>query len=144
MKSPVITAREDATVAEVAKTMLDNRIGSVVIVGEDGTFLGMVTEGEFLPYEEGFPFLRGTVSRIMGVNAGTGDHILYAEAIAQVCDKPIGNVMKRDAPTAELSTPVNEIAKMMSAHHSQHIPVLQDGKPVGIVARHDILRIFIK
>ena len=44
MTAPAVTVREDSTLEQVARVMLDHRIGGVPVVGEDGRLRGMVHE----------------------------------------------------------------------------------------------------
>ena len=49
-------------VASVATMMIDHNIGSVVVVDGEGNICGLVTERMFMPQEDFFPFMRGTVT----------------------------------------------------------------------------------
>ena len=143
MRSPVVTIPLDATVAEVAESMLANRIGSLVVVDDEGSYRGIVTEQAFLPHEEGYPLMRGTVSRIMGVITGADQNVNYQETIAKVRGMKVSEVLNADGPSGSPDTPIDEIAEMMAISERQHVPIVSGGKPVGIVARHDILRLFV-
>lgn len=55
MSHPVITVREDATLEEVARIMLDHRFGSVPVVNEPGTMIGIITESDFAAKAKEFP-----------------------------------------------------------------------------------------
>jgi CBS domain-containing protein len=48
MTRDVITTRPDAPAFEAASTMLDNKISSVLVVAEDNTLVGMVTQTDYL------------------------------------------------------------------------------------------------
>ncbi len=143
MRAPAVTIGLEAMIADVAESMLANRIGSLVVVDANGDYRGIVTEQAFLPNQESFPLMRGTVSRIMGVNTGADQNVNYQETIDKVRGMKVSEVMNEDGPSASPDTPIDEIAEMMAISHCQHVPIVSDGKPVGIVARHDILRLFV-
>ena len=56
MSAPVVTVREDTPLAEIARLMIDRRIGGVPVVGGDGRLVGIVTESDFSAEERGVPF----------------------------------------------------------------------------------------
>lgn len=56
MSHPVITVREYATLEEVARIMLDHRFGSVPVVNEQGTMIGIITESDFAAEGKRVPF----------------------------------------------------------------------------------------
>ena len=58
MSQPVVTVREDTTLEEVARLMLEHRIGGVPVVNAQGTLCGVITESDFTAKEQGIPFRR--------------------------------------------------------------------------------------
>ena len=53
----------------------------------------------------------------------------------------VERIMVTEVITSTEETPLEEIARLMLRYDVNHIPVLRDGTPVGIVARHDFLRL---
>lgn len=142
MATPPITLNYDCTVADVARMMVDNSVGSMMLVDDEGMYRGIITENSFLPTESIHSFMRGTVTELMGVVIGTEENFAYDEAIDEIKAKPCAKVMNTSIPTVMPSTPAGDIAAKMASSGSHHIPVLVDGKPVGMVARHDLLQLF--
>jgi CBS domain-containing protein len=48
MSAPVVTVRPDADLADAAQRMLEDKVGSVPVIGEDGRVLGIITETDLL------------------------------------------------------------------------------------------------
>lgn len=142
MATPPITLNYDCTVADVAKVMVERSVGSMMLVDNDGMYKGIITENSFLPTESIHSFMRGTVTEVMGVVIGTEENFAYDEAIDQIKAMPCAKVMNTSIPTVLPDTRAGEIAAKMASSGSHHIPVLVDGKPVGMVARHDLLQLF--
>lgn len=143
MRYPVISVASDLTVADAARKMLEHKVGCLVVVGGDGKYEGIVTEQSFLPREEGFSWMRGTVVRVMGVNAGADGDVNYGEKIDGLRVLLVSDVMYRDVPTADLDSSVDDVVKMIVGHECQHVAVLDDDVAVGIISRHDVLRLFV-
>jgi CBS domain-containing protein len=50
------------------------------------------------------------------------------------------DIMSEDVVSVTEEVGVDEVIKEMLKHDYHHIPVVRDGVPVGIVTRHDILK----
>ncbi|MSQ08330.1 MAG: CBS domain-containing protein [Dehalococcoidia bacterium] len=139
MTSPVLTIGRDKSVADAVKILLEHQIGGLPVVGADGKYLGMVTERTLLPHEEGLPFKRGTLLVFLGQFV-KGDQEIE-KVLREARDRKVADVMARHVPTATEETPVSDVAARMIHQNVHHIPVLRAGNVVGIVSRHDLLRV---
>lgn len=140
MTSPVLTISAQATVSEAAKLMLINRIGSVVALDENDHYAGMLTERMMLPEEIMVPFMRGKAFRLLGQEVGDFDNI--EETMEQVRSIKVADVMSTKMAAIEKDTPISEVVEQMVSKQVHHICIVKDRKPIGIVSRHDLLRLF--
>jgi CBS domain-containing protein len=141
MTSPAITLNENATVSEAATLMLVNRTGSVVIVNNMGDYAGILTERMILPEEVLLPFMRRSAFRLLGHEIGDFEHI--EETMEKVRDLAVGTVMSKSNPIAKPDAHIAEVAERMVAEGCHHVCVVDDKKPVGMMSRHDLLRLFL-
>lgn len=139
MSSPALTIGKDESVAAAAKLMLEKNVGALPVVGADGKYLGMVTERTLIPHEENAPFFHRPVLVHMGQFVGRDEEI--EQAIAEAKSKKVSELMSKSVPTVAENTPVSELAAKMIRRNVHHLPVLRDGRVVGIVSRHDLLRV---
>ena len=142
MQSPVVTVHIDDVVANVADLMIRHNIGSVVVVDDEGDIRGLVTERMFMPQEDLFPFVRGTVTRLMGTNVGSDHSTAYYDAIAEARAKGVQEVMESDPASVEPDTTLDKVIETIAESGENHVPVVVDNKPVGMIARHDLLQLF--
>jgi CBS domain-containing protein len=140
MTTPVVTITADKAVSEAARIMLAENVGSLAVVDESGQFVGLLSESKYLPEETVMPFMRHTVLRVLGSELGDPENI--EEVIQHTRDTLVGDAMRKDAATVSPETHLAEVAKLMVDTQSHHLPVLEDGKPVGMVSRHDLLTLF--
>jgi CBS domain-containing protein len=112
MTEGVLTVGPDDTVEEALRTMIDHDVGAVV-VALDGAPLGIFTE-------------RDVTRRVL-----EGGELLQ---------RPVSEVMSSPAVTAEPDVEVVEIFQMMTGRRIRRLPIVQDGKLVGIVTERDLLR----
>ena len=144
MASPAVTLKANCTVALVAEEMVEKSVGSIILVDDEGIYQGIITETAFLPTQSVYPFLRGTVSQLMGVVIGMEDNMGYDDAIEKLKSTKSSEVMDTSVPTVTPDAGIDEVAEQMARSGGHHVPVLQDGKPIGMVARHDMLRLFFR
>jgi CBS domain-containing protein len=142
MTAPVITAPPEATIRELVELMTARRISGVPIVSAAGELVGIVTEGDLLykelaPRPEGPPELVQRFLPLPGI-AAAADRARKAEGVraAEVMTSPVITVTE-DAT-------VHEIAGLMSRHGINRVPVVRDGRVVGIVSRNDVLKVFAR
>jgi CBS domain-containing protein len=128
----VISIHPDAAIEEAARLMLHHRISGVPVIDDNGKLVGMVTEGDLLPRQDGAAE-RPRWLEFMLDAGGAPDSRL--PKLASVRD-----VMTHPPITVRASTPVQEIVALMERHGIKRVPVVSDGKVIGIVSRADMLR----
>lgn len=138
MQAPVVTAPSDATAEEVARLMLERGIGAVVIVDGAGDLAGIVTETDFTGKDVILPYSRYRSPGVLGrlLSGGDLDSALQAGRLLTA-----RQVMTHPVTVVHETTPIEDIAELMIHGDITRVPVVRDGKPIGIVARHDLLRL---
>jgi CBS domain-containing protein len=131
----VITVGAHATIGEVATTLLNNNISGAPVVGEKGELVGIVSEGDLMRRPE-----TGTskphswwLELLSNQQALAGQYI-------KSHSRNVADVMTRDVVTAKLDTPLGDIAAMLERNRIKRVPIVQEGKIVGIVSRANILQ----
>jgi CBS domain-containing protein len=100
-----------ASVVEAAQLMREQHIGSLPIT-DDEQLVGMITDRDIT----------------MRVVAAAGDHMKTA----------VGDVSSRDLITVEADRDLDEALQLMARHQVRRLPVVENGRLVGIVAQADI------
>jgi CBS domain-containing protein len=141
MTQPAVTAREDATLEEVARVMLARRIGGVPVVDARGRLRGIITEADFAGREEQYPFSTFRWLEVFGRSPeAEGIEAIYRQARARHASE----IMTADVVTVSENDPVEQVLIQMVEHGVHLLPIVRDGVPVGIVARHDLLRLMLR
>ena len=141
MVRPVIVVKEDTTLEGIARIMLDDRIGCVPVVGKEGKIVGIVTESDFTAKEHAFPFSTFFAPQLFGKwMSKEGIEEMYKAArtltAKEIMSTPAVTVMEEDT--------LEEVVKKMLHYDINRIPVVRDGVPVGMVARHDLLNLILR
>ena len=141
MTKPVVVVREDSTLEEVARTMLDHRIGCVPVVDDTGRLVGIITESDFTGKERGFPFSTYFAPQVFKQWVGKDD-IERIHTAAQT--RTAKEIMTAHVITATEDESVTEVVLRLIRRDLKRIPIVRDGVPIGVVARHDLPRLMAR
>ncbi len=103
-----------ATVGEALDRMLQANLGALLVVDDDGKLCGIFSERDLL-------------TRVAGLSDSW-------EAI------PIADVMTRNPETVQLTDTLDFALQKMDVGGYRHLPVVTDGKPVGVISVRDMMR----
>ena len=139
MTTKIITASPDMSVRQAAGTMVFAGISGMPVVDESGKLLGMVTEGDLLHRAE--------------IGTGVKQRAWWLELVASTTDlatqyvkehgKKVRDVMSTDVATITESCPVADIADLLDRRRIKRVPVMRDGKVVGVVSRANLIRALV-
>lgn len=129
----VISVTETSSVHEVVGLLLKYRISAVPVIDNAGKVMGIVSEGDLLRTEAADR--AGTRPPWWLEAVSAGQQVDYEKTHCRTA----GAVMTRNVITVDENTPLNEIAELLERHHIKRVPVLSDGRLVGIVSRANLL-----
>jgi CBS domain-containing protein len=134
MTTKVVTVRPDTRVEQIAALLLERRISGVPVVDAGGRLVGIVTEGDLMRRPEmGTERHRGWWLRLFG------DERERVAEYARSHGTRAEQVMTRNVVTVTEETSLGEIARLLEEHRIKRVPVVRDGKLVGIVSRANLL-----
>jgi len=110
---PILTIDQYETVAAAARKMADYDVGCLIVLGNDRQVVGIVSERD-----------------------------ITARVVARRIDPTetaVARIMTRNVVACRLHTPLDQVRRMMSAHNVRHMPVIEDGAPLGMVSVRDLL-----
>lgn len=139
MSRAVIFVHGDMPVATLAEMIAARGISAVPVLEEDGTPVGIVTEGDLirrLADEPPGP-LRWFFSLFGNSPSLVQRYVKAHGATAQ-------DVMTRTLVTVSEDASAEDVARAMEKHHVRRVLVLHDGKLSGIVSRADLLRAVLR
>lgn len=113
MNTKVYTATEKTSVQDAAIEMTKHRIGSLIVVSQSGDIIGIITERDIM---------REVVARAENSN-----------------DIKVGEIMTKDIIIITPDKTLEDAAKVMTKNKIKKLPVLFDGKIVGIITASDLI-----
>lgn len=135
MTRDVITVGPEASIVDAANLMLAKHVSGLPVVDTDGELIGVISEGDFIRRAElGTERKRGRWLRIL---LGPGQS---ASDFVHEHGRKVGEIMTQHPHTVKADATVGEIVKTMEKYHVKRLPVMQDGRMVGIVTRKNLLQ----
>jgi len=110
----VTTARTDATLLDISAKLAVKRIGAIVIVGEEGKVVGIISE-------------RDVIKAI-------------AERGADALKMAVADVMTRAVVSCHETSTLEQLMSTMTQGRFRHLPVTEDGALVGIISIGDVIK----
>jgi len=136
MVRAVVTVSPDTTVEALARLMINLRIGGVPVLEKDGVLVGIVSEGDLLRRVEiETERHRPRWSEQFSSNSQRATEYIKSHA------RRVRDIMTREVFTVEAAATLGEIADLLEARKIKRVPVVHDGKVVGIVSRADLLKV---
>ncbi len=134
MSVNVCSAGPDTPINEIARKLCDRGISALPIVDLNDKVLGVVSEGDLLRRIE-----LGTMKKPKWTDIFAGDDSLARDYVKSH-GRTARDVMTQPAVVVSEATDIAEIATLLESKGIKRVPVVRDGKLVGIVSRSDIVR----
>ena len=111
MTANVITTKPNVLVINAIKVLITNHISGIPVVDYESNLMGIITEHDIVNF------------------------MLSGDA----ADTTVSDVMSQNVDTYDPDTPFEEIVSHFAAHRNRRVPVVENGKVVGIISRRDII-----
>jgi CBS domain-containing protein len=134
MTGNVISIPANETILKAAQLMLENRISGLPVTDAGGNLVGIVTEGDFLLRHE----IGTQRRRPRWLEFLVGPGRLAAEYV-RASGRRIDEIMTPDPYTVTESDSLETVVELMQRHNIKRVPVLHDGRIVGIVSRANLM-----
>jgi CBS domain-containing protein len=135
MVRDVVTVSPEDDIADVIRLLAEHDISALPVVDDDDRVVGVISEADLIHREE----------------IGTGKHRLWwlealtpastlANEFAKSHGRRVSELMSTDIVSASEDTPLGQIATLLEKHRIKRIPILRDGRLVGIVSRANLIQ----
>jgi CBS-domain-containing membrane protein len=138
MTRDIVSVGPDATVLQAARLMLQHHISGLPVVDASGKLIGILSEGDFLRRRETATQRRR--SRWLEFLMGPGK---LASEYTHSHGSRVAEVMTEDVVAVGEDAALEEIVELMEKRRIKRVPILQDGKLVGMVTRSNLLHAMV-
>lgn len=116
MTPDLVTVRPELSVQEAIDVLLTQQISGLPVTDDDGRLVGVITEFALLA-------------------------VAYDK---RVKNHKVSHHMTREVITVDVDDPISRIADLCIVHRVRRVPVMKNGRLVGIIARRDVLRALVE
>jgi len=137
MTRKVITVSPETGITKAAQLLLDNCINGMPVVNSEDRLVGIICQGDLivqqkkLPFPSVFTILDGIIPLVSPKN--------LEKEIEKMVASTVAHAMTHDPTTLSPESSIEEIAKLMTDKKLHTLPVMDQGKLVGIVGKEDVL-----
>ena len=117
MARPVVSARKNASARDIALQLLSGLYSGMPVTDDDGQVIGVVTEFDLL------------------------EQIQKGKELARLIAE---DIMSKKPAAADIEASIEDVIKLMLERNIIRLPVTEEGRLVGVIARCDILKTFIE
>lgn len=136
MKRDVYSLSPDATVVDAMKLFVEHGISGAPVVDADGRAVGFVSDGDIMRLlSTQSNAYTDPVVMIMQIRA---DEETYDEKLAKLMQMNIRDIGTKGVIGVDLYTTLPQVCRILSKNHLKKIPVLHDGRIIGVINRSDI------
>ncbi len=109
----LLTIKENDTASQAAKKMTDNQVGCLIVLDAQNKFAGIVTERDML-------------SKVI-------NKVLSPDSLS------VRDIMTTDVISCTMDTPAVKVEQLMTEHKIRHVPIVENGVPIGVVSSRDVI-----
>lgn len=141
MTKELITVSPEAEIVYATKLLLENRINGVPVTNETGKLVGILCQSDLiaqqkkLPVPSFFSFLDGIITLTSMKH--------FEKEVQKIAAITVAQAMTPNPVAVRPDTDIEAVAALMVDNNFHTIPVVDEGKLVGIVGKEDILRTLI-
>lgn len=135
MVNDVVTIGPEEDVSKAVKLVVDHDISALPVVDDERRVIGILSEADLLHRDK----IGTEQHRAWWLEAVTPASVLALDyAKSHGCK--VAEVMSEDIISADENTPLSDLANILEKNRIKRIPILKDGKLVGIVSRSNLIQ----
>jgi CBS domain-containing protein len=115
MTPEIVSVQPDSSITEAIELLLDRQISGLPVIDHDGRLVGVITEFALLA-------------------------VAYDQ---RVKNHTVSQHMTREVITVDVDDPIRRVADLCIVHRVRRLPVMKNGRVVGLIARRDVLRALV-
>lgn len=142
MTTDVVTVKKETSIRELAELFTKHRVGSVPVVDDGGSLIGIVTESDLIEQDKSLHI--PTVISLF-------DWVIYLESekkfekeLQKMTGQTVGDIFTDAVEMVTPDTLVSDVADLMAGKKLHALPVVEGKRLVGMVSRIDLIRTMVK
>jgi CBS domain-containing protein len=138
MTREVLTVRPGTSISELSKVLENRKIGGLPVVDKDGHLRGVITQSDLVERARDLELPPAVNIMDFHFYLQIPSHMI--QKVEKMLGTTVGDCMSRNPVTVAPDTPISKIAALMDKQRVHTIPVLEEGKIVGVIGKMDLVR----
>ncbi len=138
MTTEVLSVRPELDIVQAARIMLEKRINGLPVVNGQGGVVGIICQSDLVAQQKSVP-IPSLFSLLDGFMPLTSLKKIEKE-VEKIAAITVGQAMSPKPVTVSPETAIEEVASLMVDKSFHTLPVVEDGRLVGVVGKEDVLR----
>ncbi|MBC7074938.1 MAG: CBS domain-containing protein [Syntrophomonadaceae bacterium] len=141
MTRDVVTVKPDEEIEKVAQLLVENKISGIPVVDDDQHIVGIITEKDLIVRagELKVPFYITLFDSIIFLE----NPIRFSNSLKQYTASKVGDAMTKEVWAVKEDEEVSKVVEIMQKKNINRVPVVRNGKLVGIISRNDVLKVLV-
>jgi CBS domain-containing protein len=138
MAKELISVTPETPVIEAAKILLEKRINGLPVLNEEGQLVGIICQSDLVAQQKRFP-IPSVFNLLDGLIPISSTKTLEKE-MKKIAASRVSDAMSTNPVAVSPETSLEDIATLMVTKSFHTLPVVDQGKLVGIIGKEDVLR----
>ena len=141
MTTEVVTVLPDTPIVEAAKILIEHHFNGLPVVDEEGRLTGIICQDDLIFQQKKIPL--PSFFMVLDSFIPLSSEKSIKKEIEKIAAVTVASAMTPDPITVDTEAGIEDIASLMIKHDIHSLPILDQGKLVGIIGKEDILRTLI-
>ncbi len=137
MLTNIYTISENASILDAMKLFVQKHISGAPVVNNNGEFSGFISDGDIIRY---LATNHSSIKFAYSYAVTNGQDNELNTQLEVLSSLKVGDVAIKNALTVNVDMPIGEVCRLLTLRHIKKVPVMQNGKMVGVVNRGDITK----
>ncbi|PLX51232.1 MAG: hypothetical protein C0613_01135 [Desulfobulbaceae bacterium] len=139
MTCDVKVAHPEMSVKDLAVLLYENRIGGVPVVDDNDTVVGVVTENDLIDQNKKLhiPTMASFLDSVIFLDSAAS----FEKEIKRMTGSRVADLCSERLFSVEEDASLEDIASLIADHGVHTLPVLKEGKLVGVIGKADVIRV---
>ncbi len=142
MTKDVITVTPETEVLQAARLLLEHRINGLPVVDEEGHVEGIICQSDLIAQQEKIPVPSFFITLDSFIPLSSARNL--EKELQKIAATQVAEAMTRNPITVDVDADLEDIATLMVKDKIHTLPVLDQGKLVGVIGKEDILRTLLR
>ncbi len=141
MTRELITVSPETEIVHATKLLLENHINGIPVTDETGKLVGILCQSDLIAQQKKLP--TPSFFRLLNGLIPMTSMKQIEKQVQKITATTVAQAMTKNPVTVQPDTSIEEVAALMVDKNFHTIPVMDEGKLVGILGKEDILRTLI-